>query len=115
MPQVRPMLDDTELQQVQTIDVDGDQVLLRHSIPALEGDFLQRLNRRASRIRLSGVLTGATARDDLKTLRDKYRDRHASNTAFYYANINRHRQPPRRSHPCLRGPRLPLSPNRWAT
>ncbi len=73
MPQVRPMLDDTELQQVQTIDVDGDQVLLRHSIPGLEGDFLQRLNRRASRIRLSGVLTGATARDDLKTLRDKYR------------------------------------------
>ena len=67
------MLGDTELQQVQTIDVDGDQVLLRHSIPALEGDFLQRLNRRASRIRLSGVLTGATARDDLKTLRDKYR------------------------------------------
>ena len=73
MPQVRPMLDDIELQHVQHIDVDGDQVLLRHSVPGLEGDFLQRLNRRASVIRLSGVLAGATAKDDLKILRDKYR------------------------------------------
>ena len=79
------MLGDTELQQVQTIDVDGDQVLLRHSIPALEGDFLQRLNRRASRIQLSGVLTGATARDDLKILRDKYR---AGDPVSFVADIS---------------------------
>ena len=85
MPQVRPMLDDTELQQVQNIDVDGDQVLLRHSIPGLEGDFLQRLNRRASRIRLSGVLTGASARDDLKILRDKYR---AGDPVSFVADIS---------------------------
>jgi hypothetical protein len=73
MAQVRPMLDDIELQQVQHIDVDGDQVLVRHDVPGLEGDFLQRLNRRAGVIRLAGVLTGATAKDDLKTLRDKFR------------------------------------------
>ena len=73
MPQVRPMLDDIELEHVQQIDVDGDQVLLDHGVPGLEGDFLQRLERRASVIRLSGVLAGATAQDDLKTLRDRFR------------------------------------------
>lgn len=68
MAAVRPMLDDVELQQVQQITVDGDQVLVEHGVPALEGNFLQRLNRRATRITLSGVLTGAQAGEQLKTL-----------------------------------------------
>lgn len=70
---VRPMLDDIELQHVQKIEVDGDQVLVQHGVPALEGDFLQRLGRRGARIVLSGVLTGPYAGDGLKTLRDKFR------------------------------------------
>jgi outer membrane protein OmpA-like peptidoglycan-associated protein len=73
MPPVRPMLGDIELQLVQKIEVDGDQVLVQHSVPALEGDFLQRLNRRATQVTLSGVLTGPEAKDGLKTLREKFR------------------------------------------
>lgn len=69
----RPMLDDLELQQVQTIEVDGDQVWVQHGIPALEGDFLQGLGRRASQVTLTGVLTGAEVADSLKKLRDKFR------------------------------------------
>jgi len=69
----RPMLDDLELQQVQTIQQDGDQVWTQHSIPALEGDFFQGLGRRASQITLQGVLTGAEVADGLKNLRDKFR------------------------------------------
>lgn len=70
---VRPMLDDLELQQVQTIEVDGDQVWTQHGIPALEGDFFQGLGRCASRITLTGVLTGAEVADGLAQLRAKFR------------------------------------------
>ncbi|MBK8985290.1 MAG: peptidoglycan-binding protein [Chloroflexi bacterium] len=69
----RPMLDDLELQQVQMIELDGDQVWVQHGIPALEGDFLQALGRRASQITLTGVLSGAEVADGLKNLRDKFR------------------------------------------
>src|SRR5262245_29019574 len=73
MPPVRPMLDDLELQQVQQIDVDEDQVLAQHGVPALEGDFLQRLDRRATRVTLSGILTGPEVREGLEKLREKFR------------------------------------------
>ena len=66
------MLDDLELQQVQTIEVDGDQVWAQHSIPALEGDFFQGLGRRASQVTLTGVLSGAEVADSLKNLRDSF-------------------------------------------
>ena len=69
----RPMLDDLELQQVQTIQEDGDQIWTQHSIPALEGDFFQGLGRRASQVTLTGVLSGAEVADGLKNLRDKFR------------------------------------------
>ncbi len=69
----RPMLDDVELQQVQKIEVDEDQVLIQHGVPALEGDFLQRLNRRATQVTLTGVLTGPEVGEGLKTLREKFR------------------------------------------
>lgn len=64
----RPMLDDLELQQVQTIEVDGDQVWVQHGIPALEGDFLQGLGRRASQITLTGMLSGAEVAEDRKSV-----------------------------------------------
>lgn len=69
----RPMLGDIELQHVQKIEVDEDQVLIQHGVPALEGDFLQGLGRRATQISLVGVLTGSEAGDGLNTLRDKFR------------------------------------------
>jgi outer membrane protein OmpA-like peptidoglycan-associated protein len=71
---VKPMLGEIELQQVQKIETDEDQILTQHSIPALEGDFLQGLGRRATRVTLTGVMAGAEAAENLKTLREKYRD-----------------------------------------
>jgi outer membrane protein OmpA-like peptidoglycan-associated protein len=73
MTVVRPQLDGVELQQVQTLTIDGDEVLVGHGVPALEGDFLQRLGRRASRVAVQGVLTGPEARASLETLREKFR------------------------------------------
>ena len=73
MADARPMLGDIELQLVQEIETGEDQVLARHDIPALEGDFLQGLGRRATRLTLTGVLTGPEAGEGLKTLRDKFR------------------------------------------
>lgn len=70
----RPMIGEIELELVQKIETDEDQVLVQHSVPALEGDFLQRLGRRASRIKLSGVMTGPESAESLKTLRAKFRD-----------------------------------------
>ena len=58
MPQARPMLGDVELQQVQQLEVEKDQVLTQHAVPALEGDFLQRQGRRATRVTVAGVLPG---------------------------------------------------------
>lgn len=70
----RPMIGEIELELVQKIETDEDQVLVQHSVPALEGDFLQRLGRRASRIKLSGVMTGPESAESLKTLRAQFRD-----------------------------------------
>lgn len=70
---LRPVLGELELEKVQSIVVDGDQVLVEHGVPALEGDFLQRLGRRASKINLRGFLAGSGVLDSLKQLRDKLR------------------------------------------
>jgi outer membrane protein OmpA-like peptidoglycan-associated protein len=67
------MLDGFELPLVQAIEGREDEALQEHLVPALEGDFLQDLGRRATRIELNGVLTGAAAAASLKTLRDKHR------------------------------------------
>ena len=69
----KPMLGDVELQLVQEIDAEEDQVLAQHGVPALEGDFLQGLGRRAERVTLTGVITGPEAGDGLKSLREKFR------------------------------------------
>jgi outer membrane protein OmpA-like peptidoglycan-associated protein len=73
MAPLKPMLGDLELQQVQRIETEGDQLLVPHRVPGLEGDFLQGLGRRGSRIALTGVLSGAASRDALKTLREKFK------------------------------------------
>jgi Outer membrane protein and related peptidoglycan-associated (lipo)proteins len=69
----RPILGDIELQNVQKIDIEEDQVFTQHSVPALEGDFLQGLGRSSNRVTLNGVLTGPVAGEGLKTLREKFR------------------------------------------
>lgn len=74
MPPVKPMLDEIELKLVQKIDTEEEQVQAQHGVPALEGDFLQGLGRRATRVTLNGVMTGTEAAEDLKTLREKFRD-----------------------------------------
>lgn len=68
----KPMLDDLELQQVQKIEAEENESVTGHRVPALEGDFLQDLGRRAVRIALNGVLTGDPAADGLKKLREKF-------------------------------------------
>lgn len=70
----KPMLDKLELQQVQKIEAEESEAVSQHNVPALEGDFLQDLGRRATRITLTGVLTGSTVGDDLKQLREKFQN-----------------------------------------
>lgn len=73
MAALKPMLGDLELQQVQEIELAGDRVLARHRVPGLEGDFLQGLGRRGSRIVVCGVLSGAESGEKLGELREKFR------------------------------------------
>ncbi|HEX8651032.1 MAG TPA: OmpA family protein [Pyrinomonadaceae bacterium] len=73
MEPIKPMLGDIELQLVQKIETEQDQTLTQHEVPALEGDFLQRQGRRASRLTLEGVMVGPEAGEQLETLRDKFR------------------------------------------
>jgi outer membrane protein OmpA-like peptidoglycan-associated protein len=69
----RPMLDDVELEKVQSIEAEEKHAVAQHSVPALEGDFLQRLDRRAIQITLHGILTGPDVRPNLEKLREKFR------------------------------------------
>jgi phosphatidylserine/phosphatidylglycerophosphate/cardiolipin synthase-like enzyme/outer membrane protein OmpA-like peptidoglycan-associated protein len=73
MAPAKPMLDGVELPQTQRIASEDEEVLAQHGVPALEGDFLQDLGRRAVRVSLTGVLTGTEAGEDLKGLREKFR------------------------------------------
>ncbi|MES1241726.1 MAG: hypothetical protein ABUT39_08925 [Acidobacteriota bacterium] len=69
----RPMLDGVELPQAQRIASEDGAVLARHGVPALEGDFLQDLGCRATRVTLTGVLAGPEAGEGLQGLREKLR------------------------------------------
>jgi outer membrane protein OmpA-like peptidoglycan-associated protein/peptidoglycan hydrolase-like protein with peptidoglycan-binding domain len=71
---VKPILDDLELEQVQKVEAEEQESVTQHDVPALEGDFLQDLGRRAVRITLNGVLTGPDAGDGLKQLREKFQN-----------------------------------------
>lgn len=68
------MVDDVELQHVQKVEAEDQQILAQHGVPALEGDFLQDLGRRVTRLTLTGVITGPDAGEQLKTLRLKFRN-----------------------------------------
>lgn len=70
----RPMLDDVELQQVQQLRVKEEEVVCDQKVPALEGDLLEDLGRRAERIRVKGVVTGPHVQEQLKTLGAKFRN-----------------------------------------
>lgn len=69
----KPMLDRVPLDQVQAIEGDQNEILRQHKVPALEGDFIEDLKRRATRVRLRGVLTGPTAAQGIETFRTKFR------------------------------------------
>ncbi len=69
---MRPMLGDLELEQVQLVESDEDQVVVRHRVPALETDLLQQLGRRGARLALTGVLTAPG--ELLGDLRKSFRD-----------------------------------------
>lgn len=69
----KPMLDRVPLDQVQVIEGDQNEIFRQHKIPALEGDFFEDLKRRATRIRVRGVLTGPSAAQGIETLRSKFR------------------------------------------
>ena len=81
MERIKPMLGDVELQQVQQLNIDADQVLTEHEIPALEGNFYQQEGRRGTLIIVSGVLSGVSVKEDavenpatgLKALREKFK------------------------------------------
>src|SRR5262249_10436291 len=70
----KPMLDDVELQHVQKVEAEDEHVLAQHGVPALEGDFLQDLGRRVTRLTLIGVMSGDEAGEQLKNLRLKFRN-----------------------------------------
>lgn len=69
----KTLLDELELPLAQCIDVEDGQALVRHAVPALDGDFLQPTGRRAGRVAVTGVVAASGARDGLEALRGKLR------------------------------------------
>lgn len=69
------MLDDLELPLVQQLDAVERQERAQHAVPALEGDFLQALGRRANSFTLEGVIANedGSVAEQLKKLREKFR------------------------------------------
>lgn len=68
-----PMLDRFALPLVQFLEETETEAIEEHAVPALEGDFLQPLGRRATRFHLEGFFVGETEAAALKELRDKHR------------------------------------------
>ncbi|NYI59201.1 peptidoglycan-binding protein [Cellulomonas soli] len=79
------MLGDLELEQVQVVTTDEDQVVVRHPVPALEGDFLQDLGRRGARLTLTGVLTRPDVHTGLAALREQF---HAGDPVPFVSDIS---------------------------
>ena len=69
---MRPMLDDLELPQVQTLRIHDRRMLAEHRAPGMDGSHLQNLGRRASAIAVAGVASGPTALAFLETLNEKF-------------------------------------------
>ena len=68
------MLDDLELQQVQQLGVWQREDVREQEVPAIEGGYFEDFGRRATRIRVQGVLTGPKAQNQLNALRTKVRN-----------------------------------------
>ncbi|CAM3296279.1 peptidoglycan-binding protein [Occultella aeris] len=82
---VRPMLGELELEQVQVVSSDEDHALVRHRVPALEGDFLQALGRRGARLMLTGVLTAPDTKEHLAAVRERF---HAGDPVPFVSDIS---------------------------
>src|SRR5262249_48900269 len=76
--QVRPMLDDVELPQVQEIGTYDRRALAEYQAPGADGSQLHDMGRRPSRVALWGVATG----DDATTLIDKLEAKFRAGTPF---------------------------------
>jgi hypothetical protein len=70
---MRPMLDGLELPQVQEIGTYERRMLAEHKPPGMEGNLLQNLGRRPTRLVLWGVATGVEALSFMEKLEDKFR------------------------------------------
>jgi outer membrane protein OmpA-like peptidoglycan-associated protein len=81
----RPMLGDLELEQVQRVGTSEDQVVTRHPVPGLEGDFQQVLGRRGAQLGLTGVLTAADTLRHLAALRTRF---HAGEPVGFVSDIS---------------------------
>jgi DNA circularisation protein N-terminus len=66
---VRPVLGELELPLVQRVTTEEAQAVVRHQVPAQDGELAQRLHRAATRVVVRGILAGATATADLEALR----------------------------------------------
>ena len=81
----RPMLGDLELEQVQVVQADEDQLVTRHPVPGLEGDFWQVLGRRGTQFSLTGILTAPDTVEHLGELRSRF---HAGDPVSFVSDIS---------------------------
>ena len=66
-----PMIDDIELQAVQTLRQETVADFARQRVAGLDGTLHQKLGRRSHRVLITGLLVPDSATDDLKKLQDK--------------------------------------------
>jgi HAMP domain-containing protein len=66
-----PMIDDIELQAVQTLRQETATDFARQRVAGLDGTLHQKLGRRSHRVLVTGLLVPDSAADDLKKLQDK--------------------------------------------
>ncbi len=65
------------LKRIHSIETLEQTHLVHHIVPGMQGSALQQLGRASVRLRLGGILYGATASKDLETLRTAYLKRQA--------------------------------------
>ena len=70
---MRPMVDDVELELVQEITTYDLRNLAEHKPPGMDGNLLQNLGRRPTRLVLWGVATGPEALQTTQKLDEKFR------------------------------------------
>lgn len=70
---MRPMIDDLELPQVQTLQTRERRALAEHRPPGFDGSLLQNLGRGPTHLSLYGVATGPEAQEFISQLDEKFR------------------------------------------